>query len=151
MKKILMIAAIAGFGLATFSGCSKSSSSPSYTISAKINGASYSNSNCYFVATGGSLLIESGVPSSSPSYPFMEFSVSNYTGAGTYAISSSSASIYAIDSSATGSSIAQASAAGGSGTLTVTSASSSTISGTFSFTGSDGTTVTGGAFTAKLN
>ena len=147
MKKILMIAAIAGVGLATFSGCSKSSSSsPSESMTAKINGANYSNSNVTATISGPSMSVSSSTGVTTITYPFVTFGVFNYTGVGTYTANSSGGmNVFGIDSSTT------AALVGAYGTVVVSSASSSYISGTFSFTCSDSTKVTSGTFTAKVN
>jgi hypothetical protein len=144
MKKTLTIAAMAVLGLAAFTGCSKSSSSPSNTMTATINGASYSGT-CTAAINNGNLEIASGTGGTSLIYPSLVIGTSNYTGTGTYTQSSSNTLVFGIDSS---SSLVLVSS---TGTITITSASSTSISGTFSYTCTDSTKVTNGSFTAKVN
>jgi len=136
-----MFAAVASIGIATFSGCSKSSSSPSYSMNATINGKSFSSSNATatIVATDSSLAVVSAT-----TYPYVTLAIYNYKGVGTYTTSSSVTNLFGIDSSTSSAVIAT------TGTVTITSVSSSVVSGTYSFTCTDNTTVTGGTFTAHV-
>ena len=149
MKKILTIAVIAMIGLLTFAGCSKSSSGSSNTMKATIGSTAFSSNNCIFSINAGLLGIYGYTASGATvSYPNISIGINNYTSGstGTYTISDTSTNIVAgVDSSATSAIVAQ------TGSIVITSSSSSSISGTFNFTCTDGTKVTGGTFTAKLN
>ncbi len=145
MKKIFTIAAIAFMGLALFSGCTKSDSTPSYSMKASIGGASFSTSNCFAASTGTFVEIEGlGGTLTAPTYPYVTLWLLNYAKTtGTFAIDSTMATNYAqIVTGATSFKIAK------SGSITITSVSPNIV-GTFSFTAIDGTAVTGGTFTAK--
>ena len=145
MKKNLTILAIAILGLIAFAGCSKKSSSPSYSMKATINGVSFSAANCVAVSSGGDVVIDgySGTSSASTSFPIISFSLTGYNKTtGTFNLDRTT-NFAAIDSSIS------AVAFSNHGTLTITTANSSVISGTFSFTCDDSTKVASGSFTAK--
>ncbi len=146
MKKIFTIAAIALMGLALFSGCSKSDSTPSYTMKESIGGTSFSSSNCLSASYSGIFTEIYGFEGNSvtPTYPYIGLFLINYAKTtGTFTIDSTMTSNFAqIVTSATTNKLAK------TGTITITSVSPNIV-GTFSFTVTDGTAVTGGTFTAK--
>lgn len=147
MKKIFTIAAIALMGLALFSGCSKSDSTPSYSMKASLGGTSFNSSNCIAATYPGTSFIEiygMGGTLTAPTFPYVALFLYNYAKTtGTFTIDSTLSTNYAeIVTSATTFKLAK------SGTITITSVSPNIV-GTFSFTATDGTAVTGGSFTAK--
>lgn len=150
MKKILTFAAAAVLGLATLSGCSKSSSpSPSYFMKATIGGTSFNVTNCYAVTTGSVLSITGSSGTTTTSTPPMfGITIYSYSNPGTYKVDTALTTATVAGTYATTMNPADMKASK-AGTVVITSASSATISGTFSFTFTDGTAVTAGSFTAK--
>ena len=149
MKKILSIMAIAMIGLFVFAGCSKKSSSPSYTMKATVGSTAFSANNC-IGNINSTLLSVYGYNASgtTATFPNITIQMSNYTAIGTFTIDTT-----AIFSSLTfqyyPTSALTDVKSSKTGTLTLTSVTSTAIAGTFSFTCTDGTTVTGGTFSAK--
>jgi hypothetical protein len=146
MKKLLTFSAIALFGMALISGCSKSSSSsPSYSMTASVSGTSYSAGNCIAVNNGTYIVIEGiGGATTAPTFPYLAISLTNYNKTtGTFNFDSSQTTNWA--EYLTSSSTYKISK---SGSVTITSVSPN-ITGTFLFTCTDGTVVSSGSFTAK--
>jgi hypothetical protein len=149
MKRIMTLSAILMLGLVFFAGCSKKSDSPSYSMKATVGSTAFNVSNCYAVTTGAILNITGNTGSStSANPPYLGITIYNYTGTGTFTINSSATAPAVAITWAPTSAITDMQAAT-SGTVTITSASSSTISGTFSGTLMNGSSVSGGTFTAK--
>jgi hypothetical protein len=147
MKRILTIALIAIAGVSAFCSCSKKSSSPSYTMTASLGSSAYNAPNCIAVPTGTTMVIEGiGGTGTVATFPYVQLIIANWaTKTGTYSFDSTLAGSYAqYLLNSTTIKISK------SGSVVVTSASATTISGTFSFTCTDGTTVTGGTFTATV-
>jgi hypothetical protein len=148
MKKFLTFAAIAMIGLFAFSGCTKKSDSPSYTMKATVGSTAFSVNNCYGLISGTSLSIfgysASGTTATYPNITIVDF---NYTAPGTYDVSTSGTSMVtmAYYPSSDPSAIKSAQ----TGTLTIATVTTTTITGTFSFTCTDGTVVSNGSFTAR--
>jgi hypothetical protein len=143
-KIVLPLMLMMGFFLML--SCSKSSTS-GYSMSAIVNGAAFSGSNCYAQKSGTTLTINGGNFSGTVLnvYPIITLTVYNYNGAtGTYTFGANLGG-GVLDSSATSNAIVSK-----SGSLTITSVSPS-IAGTFTFTANDGTTLTNGTFNALLN
>jgi hypothetical protein len=138
MKFTRTLFAIAIMGIAALQSCSKSkNSTPSYAMTASINGSSFSKS-CVAQKTAGMLSI-STFTGTSVSYPYIILTIPVYKGAGTYDISTADGSA-ALNTSSASVSLAT------SGTIVIT-ATSPNITGTFNFT-TDNTKVTNGTFTA---
>ena len=139
-----MIAAMAGIGFASFTSCKKSSSStPAYSMTATVNGSSFSSVNCYAVSSGGIATIAgySGTSTTSTSYPVIQLGIFGTLAVQSYTIDGAQYQIN-IDSSATNG------VAAVSGSITITSISPSIV-GTFNCVMSDGTKITNGVFTSK--
>ncbi len=136
MKKIVIFSAVVMMGLAAFTGCSKKSSSPSYSMGASVGGTAFSGNNCVATQVGTILTVQGWSGSSTSAvFPYFALYISNFTGTGTFAFDSTMLSNYAeYLTSTTSIKIAK------SGSIVVTSASTSAVSGTFSFTCTDGTT-----------
>jgi Family of unknown function (DUF6252) len=139
MKNILTLTTMAAMALAAFTGCKKSSSS-SYTMSATINGHSFSTSGSTYVTAAKSTTSISGTDSKDAVAIALGL---NSLSTGTYTLGSGASAI-TIDSGITAASSAVY------GTVIITSSNSSTVSGTFNFTCYDSTKVTNGSFTAKV-
>ena len=141
-----MFSTITLVGFAAFTGCKKSdNASNSGNMSESINGSKVS-SPCYSVSNSSISTIEgftaSGTSASNVTitYPFIQLGFLSALSTGTFNIDGFTVTA-GIDSSA--GNVIYAS----SGTITITSITPHTV-GTFSFTCSDGTTVTGGTFTS---
>jgi hypothetical protein len=145
MKKLLTIANTLMLGAALLGGCTKSSTSgTNYTMSATVAGAAFSGGTlCTLSGTTLSVWGSKTFTASTPSYPYINFIVSNYTGNGTYTIAPLGTNVASYIASMT--SASQVSY----GTITITA--TSPITGTFNFTCTDSTKITGGNFTAKAN
>jgi hypothetical protein len=166
MKKNLnLVTAIAIIGLAAFSGCTKSSSL-SNTMTATISSASFSKT-CGFNIDSAGAGLNTGAGLNilgsdniyglwgNANYPSINLFIVNYTvgQTGTFNITTSNitgtGTTAFIDSISTIGGL-YASAIAQTGSIIITSASSSQIVGTFSFTCTDGTTVTNGSFNTSL-
>lgn len=164
MKKLVITTLLATTLFAGFSACHKDSGSGS-SITATINGASFSKGNCVIMVDTGtfkSLQVwgayynpSGGNGVNTFAVPFIQFNIIDYTGPGTYAITDTfsgnpypSAPIAeaGIDSSNV---VVDTGTAAVYGTITIT-ATSTELSGTFSFTTKDSTKVTNGKFTGKI-
>jgi hypothetical protein len=146
MRKILTLVIITAFVLTAFSGCKKSSNgNESYLMTANVGSTTFSGSDTYTVGKGVALSVfsYSGV-SSGLMPPYMEITMPNFTGEGTYNFDSTLKSNFA-GFQQTSSSLKLAL----SGSVVITASSSSSVSGTFSFMATDGTFVSNGKFTAK--
>ncbi len=147
MKKLLTLPAIALLCLATTTGCKKNNSNSNaattYSMTATAGGTAFSTSDC----------LES---SNFTSY----FFTGQATGGRSITIGIASNNLttgsYTLDSITTGHFAEYFISSGNykmskSGTVTITSiVAGVSIAGTFNFTCTDGTTVTGGKFTAKI-
>jgi hypothetical protein len=147
MKKIITLAMALMLGVLFMTGCSKKSDSPSYSMKATAGGTAISANNASATLAGGSLAI-AGINSSggAATPPYISMTIVNFTGTGTYNIDASgtvASASYFPDSDLSHVKISK------TGSIVVTSSSSASVSGTFSFTTTDGTSVTGGTFTAK--
>jgi hypothetical protein len=148
MKKIFTYLAIAIIGLASLASCSKKSdSTPAYSMKATIGTTAVSETSCIAIVNGSALSV-TGFTGSSTTPPYFNLTIQNFSGAGTYTLDSTAivpvvTCIYYPDAIVTNTKVAK------SGTITVTSSSSTSVSGTFSFLCSDGTSISGGSFTAK--
>ncbi len=149
MRKILSIAAIAMIGLFVFAGCSKKSSSPSYSMKATIGSTAFSENTCAAILSGTTMSI-TGYNGSATTPPYLSITIYNYTGAKTYTLDSTALIPPVVVSYLPDSNPLDVKAAT-SGSVIVTSSSSSTVSGTFSLKCSDGTTIANGTFTGKGN
>ena len=139
MKKILSFAAIAMFGFAAFTSCTKKSTSPGYTMGATINGHSYS-SNAVSGKNGTILSVWGYTSATAISYPNISIVLANYAAAGTYSLDGIFTAV-TIDSSST------SAVTSSYGTVVITS--TSPLKGTFSATMTDSTKITNGSFTAQ--
>ena len=148
MKKLLTVLAIAAIGSASLFSCKKSdSTSTTYSMKATINGVAFNGSSCYGSTSSGALGLSGGTGTSSASmtFPFITFTISSYTGVGTYTLGTTgtTVNVATLDSTAVTAPVALY------GSLVVTG--TNPLTGTFSFTCADSTKVTGGTFTAKTN
>jgi hypothetical protein len=146
MKKLLTFASVALLGMALVSSCSKSSSSPSYKMSASVAGTSYSAGNCIESSSTGYVVI-TGISGSAltPTPPYIILWVKSASLAtGTFNFDTTMVSSFAEYYASTSTFKLSK-----TGSVTITSISPSVV-GTFSFTSTDGTAVTNGAFTAKI-
>ncbi len=137
-----------------FAGCSKGNKdSPTPTsMTATINGSTFSVSSCLFGYNNDTLVIAGG--NVNPQIhnaiqlldPYIALYISNYVvgSPGTFTIGST-ASVYIDSNRASGYSIT-----GSTGTITITKSTTTNITGTFNFTCTDGTVVNG-MFTANRN
>jgi len=145
MKKILTFTAIVMIGLAAFSGCKKSSDSPSYNMSASVGGTAFSANYCVADTLGGALMIMAfNGTGYTATPPDMIITITSYTGMGTYNFDSlgvTNIGQYNATASTSKESIA--------GSVVISSTTSTQVVGTFSFTCSDGTVVSSGKFTAQ--
>ena len=147
MKKISTLVAVAAIGISALTGCKKSdSSSSSYNMKATVGTTAFNTSNCIATYSSGILQITAWTgSSSSATFPIMQIDVIGWNQAtGTTTFDSTATT--GIEEYLPTSSSAFIDR---SGTLHITAVSATSISGTFSFTGTDGTAVTGGSFTAK--
>jgi hypothetical protein len=147
MKKIISLSMALLLGVLFLAGCSKKSDSPSYSMKATAGGTSISANNASATLAGTTLAI-AGVNSSggSATPPYISITIVNFTGTGTYNIDAAgtvASASYFPDSDVSHVKISK------TGSVVVTSSSSASVAGTFSFTTTDGTSVTGGTFTAK--
>ena len=151
MKRILTITAIAAIGFAAFTGCKKSSSgaSSTYNMKATIGSTAYNAPNCLAVQTGTQMVIEGlGGTSTVPTFPYMALILTNWNSGivtATFNFDSTMLKNYAQYLSSSTSAIISK-----TGSVNVTSVTSTAVSGNFSFTGTDGTVVSGGTFTAQI-
>jgi len=142
MKNVITFALLTAILLAGFSACHKSSGT-TYFVKTTINGMPYSASNCVASLVSDTVL---GISCGNANvYPHIFLYISDYTGAGTYPLSSSlNGNFGSVDSSLSVMSVTSA-----SGTITITKTSPA-ITGTFSFIGTDSIVVSNGKFTAQL-
>jgi hypothetical protein len=155
MKKTIALMAFAALGTLTMYSCKKkdnNNSSSTGSITATVNGASFSGARCT-ATIADSILNISGENYSGSTivYPVMSLTIYNYNGIGTYpldqAISLSTPSGTATVDSSSSSITATSNTTSVYGTITIT-ATTPNIKGTFSFTTEDSTKVTNGSFTA---
>ena len=147
MRKIQLTAVIALTGLSVLSGCSKKSSSPTYSMKATIGNSSFNESAHILADTtlGGLIITGAAGSTTTAANPQIVITIVNWNGSvGTTTFDSTTATgfeEYISNSSPTPSTSK-------TGTVTITSVTSSRIAGNFSFTCDDGTVVTNGTFTA---
>ena len=133
-------------GLSITSGCKKSSST-SYTMHAVINGKLFSGTRCFATANNTAVNIygdlSTNASSTTPTFPYLLLSISNFSGTGTYYIGTTgvTGAGATIDSSSSHNVIGYA------GTIVIGSTSPN-ITGSFTFTTLDSTNVINGSFTA---
>ncbi len=144
MKKLyFLLSAIAM--LFIFSGCAKKSTGPGYYIQARIGNTDYYATNCIIFSSGSATIIDGFLSNSiSSTYPYMVLSLQNSLGLpGKIKLDNTTGSTARYFTSATHAMVSE------SGSVVITDISGNNVTGTFSFTCTDGTTVTDGAFTAK--
>jgi hypothetical protein len=146
MKKNVTLLSIALLGMVAFFSCKKSdNNNNNHAMTATINSAAFKSPLCYAAISDSVMTITASSNSSTLAFPNISLVISNFSGAGTYTIGSinggtftTSAVIDSTDTSGIQSIY---------GTISIT-ATSPNVVGTFSFTCSDSTKVTSGAFNA---
>lgn len=146
MRKLILIAATTIVGFGAMTSCTKKSDSPSYSMKATVGTTAFTTSHCIATASAGSLTIVGWSGTSTvAAAPMMDIVITSWNGTtGTTNFDttiSTGYEQYVQTSTAT----LQAR----TGTVNITSVSTSAISGTFSFTATDGTSISGGTFTAQ--
>jgi hypothetical protein len=147
MKQKIILIAFTLLGVATFYGCKKSSSSPSYSMKASLGATAYSAGNCIASSDGAGGLTITGLggATTAPTFPYVSIQIAVWSNAtGTFNFDSTGVNNFAqyilSDSTARTSK---------TGSVVVTAVSSTAVTGNFTFTCTDGTVVTGGTFNAK--
>jgi hypothetical protein len=144
-KHLLLLSALVLCTIGLFTACKKSSSSPSSSFSATMNGTTISGVSQFNLSdTLFALIGAKSLSGTSPSYPYFSFNINNFKGKGTYNLDSTLNVSLAVDSTTTNIIY------GVYGSVVITASSSSSVSGTFSFTCADSTKITSGAFTATV-
>ncbi|MCD6012982.1 MAG: hypothetical protein K0Q79_2844 [Flavipsychrobacter sp.] len=144
MKKLYVLLTGIVAVLFIFPGCSKKDSGPGYYMRAKLGDKDYHVANCIIYASGGATIINGFVQTSTaPVFPYVALSIQSSLvpskikldkAFGNYAYCFTSSGSYIVSES---------------GEVIITDISGGGVSGTFSFKCTDGTTVSGGAFTGK--
>ena len=150
MKKILTLAIVAILCIGAFTGCKKSDSGSSYSMKATVAGSAFNVSNVYATITSNTLAItgNSGSSTTTQSPPYLSVVLYDYTNTGNYTIDTTAstptvAATYAPDATITDWKTSY------TGSVTISSVTSTQVVGTFNFVMADGSTITGGTFTAK--
>lgn len=152
MRKTITLLAIAACGVVTMFSCKKkdnSGTAATGSMTATINGASFSGNKCVATIENDSMLAITGGPADGIGfgYPMLVVTSSHYHGVGTYTSTSFYDQAGIIDSAAANDSTVDMSKYSVTATLNIT-ATTPNITGTFSFTTLDSTKVTNGSFTA---
>ena len=147
MNKIVPISVLALLGMLMMTGCIKKKDTPiSYTMTANVGGTAYKAALCIAFAGSSTMEIEAETTTSGATitYPYINLWLTGTSfSLGTFSFDSTMARNYAEYIISTSSfKIAQ------SGSITITSVTPNVV-GTFSFTCTDGTTITDGKFVAE--
>lgn len=150
MKKILTLAIVAILCIGAVTGCKKSDSGSSYSMKATVGTTAFNVSNSYATINGNILSISGNSGSSTSTYaaPYLTVVLYDYTNTGTYTIDTTAtspnvAATYAPDLTISDFKLSH------TGSVTISSVTSTQVVGTFNFVLTDGSTITGGTFTAK--
>lgn len=152
MKKTITLMAIAACGMITMFSCKKNDNSGTVatgSMTATINGVSFSGSRCVATVENDSGLAITGGPVDGIGigYPMVFISTGHYHGVGTYTSITLDDNAASIDSTSADDTSFNMGKHSVYSTLIIT-ATTPNITGTFSFTTEDSTKVTNGSFTA---
>ena len=144
MKKISALLLVLVALLFILSGCKKKETGPAYYIKARVGNTDYNVPGCIAFSSGNATIFKGSQAQVTSAYAYIALSIQKGTLLPEEIKFVKVPGSYANVFNASGtSSVAQ------NGTVTITETTGSSISGTFSFTCTDGTTVTDGEFTAK--